>query len=178
MLKRISVLSLALCTLAGPSRAVAQQPQAKPAKASAKKPAAAEADPMAEIRRTTAVSLVNTLADDARVFRDPLLRARVQARSADALWDTDKERARLLFRRAWDDAEAADAESDRRVAEERARQQRERGYFSIALGPSLRSEVLRLAARREPEQREARGEDAIGRVVHDRAVGEQRRARG
>jgi hypothetical protein len=165
MLKRVSVLSLALCSFVGPSRAVAQQqPQAKPAKASVKKPAPAEADPMAEIRRTTAVSLVNTLADDARVFRDPLLRARVQARAADALWDTDKDRARLLFRRAWDDAEAADAESDRRVAEERARQQRERGYFSIALGPSLRSEVLRLAARRE----RALGEEFLAKMEEAR----------
>ncbi|HWW76765.1 MAG TPA: hypothetical protein VNZ44_15310 [Pyrinomonadaceae bacterium] len=162
MLKRISVLSLALCSVVAPSRAVAQQPQTKPAKTSAKKPA--EADPMAEIRRTTAVSLVNTLADDARVFRDPLLRARVQARAADALWETDRERARLLFRRAWDDAEAADAESDRRVAEERARQQRERGYFSIALGPSLRSEVLRLAARRE----RALGEEFLAKMEEAR----------
>jgi hypothetical protein len=164
MLKRVSVISLALCSVFAPARAVAQQPQAKPSKASVKKPAAAEADPMAEIRRTTAVSLVNTLADDARVFRDPFLRARVQARSADALWDTDKERARLLFRRAWDDAEAADAESDRRVAEERARQQRERGYFSISLPPSLRSEVLRLAARRE----RALGEEFLAKMEEAR----------
>jgi hypothetical protein len=54
-----------------------------------------------------------------------------------------------LFRRAWDEAEAADADADRRVADERARQQRERGSFSIQLGPSLRTEVLRLAARRD-----------------------------
>jgi hypothetical protein len=101
------------------------------------------------MRRATAVSLVNALADDARMFRDPVLRARVQARAADALWDTDRERARTLFRRAWDEAETADADADRRVAEERARQERERGYASIQLPPSLRTEVLRLAAKRD-----------------------------
>ncbi|MDT5296277.1 MAG: hypothetical protein QOJ76_3157 [Acidobacteriota bacterium] len=155
MSKRVSLLTLALCSVisAGNVRAQTPQPtttpQAKQAKASAKKPSAAEADPMAEIRRTTAISLVNALADDARTFRDPALRARVQARSADALWDTERERARLLFRRAWDEAESADAESDRRVAEERTRQTRERGHFSIQLPPSLRTEVLRLAAKRD-----------------------------
>ena len=151
MSKRVSLLALALCTVVSPMPGLAQEPQVKPkpAKTSAKKPAAEPADPMAELRRTTAISLVSSLADDARTFRDPALRARVQARSADALWDTDKEKAATLFRRAWDEAEAADAEADRRVADERARQQRERGYFSIQLGPSLRTEVLRLAAKRD-----------------------------
>ena len=36
----------------------------------AKKAGAEESDPLAEVRRVTAVSLVNTLADDARMFRD------------------------------------------------------------------------------------------------------------
>ncbi|MBV8857859.1 MAG: hypothetical protein JOZ02_13070 [Acidobacteria bacterium] len=152
MSKRVSLLALALCTVVSPLQAGAQEPAAarpKPAKASAKKPGAEPADPMAEIRRTTAISLVSTLADDARMFRDPALRARVQARSADALWETEREKAVTLFRRAWDEAEAADAEADRRVAEDRARQQRERGYASVQLPPSLRTEVLRLAAKRD-----------------------------
>src|ERR1044071_8369427 len=143
MSKRVSLLALALCTVVPPVGAGAQEPQAarpKPARTSAKKPAAGPADPLAEMRRMTAISLVSALADDARTFRDPALRARVQARSADALWDTDKEKAVTLFRRAWDEAETADAEADRRVAEDRARQIRERGHASIQLGPSLRSE--------------------------------------
>jgi len=150
MSKRVSLLALALCTAVSPVGA--QEPQAarpKPAKASAKKPAAEAADPVAELRRTTAISLVSALADDARTFRDPALRARVQARSADALWETEREKAVTLFRRAWDEAETADAEADRRVADERSRQRRERGYASVQLGPSLRSEVLRLAAKRD-----------------------------
>jgi hypothetical protein len=164
MLKRVSLLALALCSLVSTASVRAQQPQpppqVKPSKTSAKKPTAAEVDPMAEIRRTTAISLVNTLADDARAFRDPALRARVQARSADALWETDRERARALFRRAWDEAESADAESDRRMAEERARQERERGYFSMQLPPSLRTEVLRLAAKRD----RALGEELLAKL--------------
>ncbi|HEX8502573.1 MAG TPA: hypothetical protein VF659_18470 [Pyrinomonadaceae bacterium] len=152
MSKRVSLLALALCSAVSPARVLAQQPQAKPKPAqpaaAAKKPAA-EVDPMAEIQRTTAVSLVTSLADDARTFRDAGLRARVQARSADALWDTDRERAVTLFRRAWDEAESADAEADRRVAEDRRRQQRERGTSSVQLPPSLRTEVLRLAAKRD-----------------------------
>ncbi len=141
------------------SYAVAQQPDQKPAKtkkasaaAPAEKPAAdapGEADLLAEARRTTAISLVTSLADEARSFRDHTLRARVQARAADALWETEQERARLLFRRAWEAASAADDENDRRLEEERARQTRERGSFSIQLPPSLRTEVLRLAAKRD-----------------------------
>jgi hypothetical protein len=152
MSKRVSLLALALCAVVSPAPGFAQEPPAakpKPAKASAKKTAAEAADPMAELRRTTAISLVSSLADDARTFRDPALRARVQARSADALWDTEREKSVALFRRAWDEAEAADAEADRRVADDRARQQRERGYASVQLPPSLRTEVLRLAARRD-----------------------------
>lgn len=142
------LLVFALCLYAIAPTARAQQPSVQ-AKKSPPKKVVAEVDPMTEVRRATAVSLINTLADDARMFRDPALRSRVQARSADALWDTDQERARALFRRAWDEAESADAESDRRVAEERARQMRERGHASIQLPPSLRTEVLRLAAKRD-----------------------------
>src|SRR5437588_10629065 len=102
MTRRASLFALALCSVVSLTTARAQQPQAKqdkaPAKNSTAKPAAAEVDPLAEMRRTTAISLVNTLADDARMFRDPVLRARVQARAADALWDTDGERPRTLFR--------------------------------------------------------------------------------
>ena len=182
MSKKVSLLALALCSVFAPARAGAQQPQppAKPSKAAAKRPAAvAEADPMAEVRRTTAISLVNTLADEARTFRDPALRARVQARAADALWETERERALALFRRAWDDAEAADAEGDRRVAEERARQQRERGSSSVQLPPSLRTEVLRLAARRDRalgEEFLARMEEARKRELESAATSNERPA--
>ncbi|MGB8510881.1 MAG: hypothetical protein WCD76_21085, partial [Pyrinomonadaceae bacterium] len=148
---------IALCILSLPATHIARQaPAVKTGKPAAKKTskgtaaaAAIEVDPMIEVRRTTAISLVNSLADEARNFRDPVLRARVQARSADALWETDTERARALFRRSWEAAESADAEGERRVEEERKRQTAERGNFSVQLPPSLRTEVLRLAARRD-----------------------------
>ncbi len=169
-MSRKTVLAMTALLAAAPlgAAASAQQPrQQKPAasdKAAAKKKPApsapAEADPMAEIRRTTAISLVSSLADDAQTFRDPQLRARVQARAADALWETDRERARTLFRRAWAEAEAADAEADRRVEEEKERQLRARGSFSYSRPPSMRTEVLRLAARRD----RALGEEFLARL--------------
>jgi hypothetical protein len=181
------LLAFALCLSALAPGAFAQKTSAPLKKADPKKKTA-EADPMAEVRRTSAISLVNTLADDARTFRDPALRARVQARSADALWETDKERARALFRRAWDEAEAADAESDRRLAEEKARQTREHGFFSAQLPPSLRTEVLRLAAKRdralgeefltkldEARKREAESAATSNERPTDSAQGEQQR---
>lgn len=155
-----AALALAL-SFAVAASARQQPPEQKGAKTTATKPAApadgekssadapGEADLLAEARRTTAISLVTSLADEARSFRDHTLRARVQARAADALWETERERARLLFRRAWEAAVSADEENDRRVAEERQRQERERGSFSIQMPPSLRTEVLRLAARRD-----------------------------
>ena len=164
MMKRVVLFVAAVCFAAQSAGVRAQQPQAKPTKTSAKKPTAAEVDPMAEIRRTTAISLVNTLADDARMFRDPVLRSRVQARAADALWETDKERARALFRRAWDEAEAADDEADRRVEEDMQRQMRERGAFAINTQPSLRTEVLRLAAKRD----RALGEEFLSKLDESR----------
>ena len=163
MLKRVSMLTLVLFVVAV-SGVRAQQPVTKQAKAPAKKAATDESDPLAEVRRTTAVSLVNTLADDALMFRDPLLRARVPARSADALWDTERERALLLFRRAWNEAEAADAESDRKLEEEKRRQVREQGFSSIQLPPSIRTEVLRLAAKRD----RALGEEFLSKMEEAR----------
>src|SRR4051812_37290056 len=52
----------------------------------------AEADPAAIERRNTAISLLTSLADDARSFKDQKVRARVLAQTADALWTTDQER--------------------------------------------------------------------------------------
>ena len=78
---------------------------------------AEEPDPVAAQRQVVAISLLQTLADEARSFREPKLRARVQARVADAFWETDSERARGLFRKAWEAAEAEDADSDRHDAE-------------------------------------------------------------
>ena len=59
-------------------------------------------------RRATAMSMLQSLAVEARSYNDEPLRARVQAQIADVLWSYDKEAARTLFRRAWDIAEVLD----------------------------------------------------------------------
>ncbi|HEX8560641.1 MAG TPA: hypothetical protein VF668_21285 [Pyrinomonadaceae bacterium] len=152
------LLSFALCLSAlAPSAgaqtpAGAKAPAAAQKKSAAKKPAAdAAADPMAEVRRASAVSLVSALADEARAFGDPALRARVQARAADALWDTERERARALFRRAWDAAEAADRDTASLSDAERRR----RSIAQGAAGPrgllNMRREVAILASKRDRE---------------------------
>jgi hypothetical protein len=146
-----------LCLLALSLSVMAQTPPAKdnntaPAKKPAdKKPAHEKADPLANERQAVAASLVTSLADDARSFRDETLRARVQARAADALWASDPEKARALFRRAWETAEAVDAELARRAEDER-RAQKSLSDVEIRRGgppPNVRPEVLRLASRRD-----------------------------
>src|SRR5689334_2681335 len=108
-----------------------------------------EADAEAAQQRTVAISLVTSLADEARSFKDLTRRARVQARAADVLWDTDPERARELFRRAWEAAETVDAEAAKKRAEEMKRLESEGGPVVVRGGPDLRSEVLRLVAKRD-----------------------------
>jgi hypothetical protein len=138
-------------TLSIHAQSNATKPAAKTDKArpSAKSSPASSADPLAEVRRSMAVSLVLTLADEARGFRDGVLAARVQARAADALWEADNERARELFRRAWDAADAADRESLRRQEEDRRAQVASTGAALQTSVPNLRAEVLRLSARRD-----------------------------
>ena len=108
-----------------------------------------EADAEAAQQRTVAISLVTSLADEARSFKDQTRRARVQARAADVLWDTDPERARELFRRAWEAAEIVDAEAAKKRAEDMKRMESEGGPVVVRGGPDLRSEVLRLVAKRD-----------------------------
>ncbi|HJP91212.1 MAG TPA: hypothetical protein VJ875_04600 [Pyrinomonadaceae bacterium] len=101
-------------------------------------------------RRARARSLLVSLSTDARTFRDQTLRARSLARIADALWQVDAEQSRLLFRKAWEAAEVADQENDRKLQEEISQQRaRTGGGYAINLPPNLRREVLRLAARRD-----------------------------
>jgi hypothetical protein len=142
------IMSTVICLIALQIVSSAQAPAAKTKKPVVKK-VAAEADPLADARRTMAGSLLRSLAEEARSFRDLALRARVQARSADALWDSDPENARALFKRAWDSAESADDENARLSDEERRTQSAARGTTGRQQQPSMRREVLRLAARHD-----------------------------
>src|SRR6185369_8264232 len=75
-----------------------------------------EIDPETLKRRTIALSLLESLAIEARSYRDEPLRARVQGRIADAIWDQDKENARSLFRRAWAVAEEVEKDAAKSAA--------------------------------------------------------------
>jgi hypothetical protein len=146
-----------LCLVALALSVKAQTPPAtKDSAAPAKKPAVKreareKADPLASERQAVAASLVTALAEDARSFRDETLRARVQARAADALWESDPDKARALFRRAWETAELVDAELARRAEDERRAQTSLRDVEIRRSGPppNVRPEVLRLASRRD-----------------------------
>ncbi len=118
-----------------------------------------EVDPEILQRRSIAMSLLQSLAIEARSYRDEPLRARVQARIADALWDQDKETARSLFRRAWEVAEVIEKDAAKdagnsvpgRLAASRPARPR----------TNLRREVLQLAARRDP----ALGEEFLAKLT-------------
>lgn len=128
-------------------------------------PAKAAKDPEAERilreRRANAQSMLLTLAADAGRYNDQMLRARTQARIADVLWTADPDRARALFRKAWESAEIVDLESKRKLQEEIAQQAAKNNGTVAVTGPSnIRAEVLRLAARRD----KALGEELLAKL--------------
>lgn len=93
------------------------------------------ADSLATEQRKQAQFLLITLASEARSFRDQKLRARSLARIADTLWKVDPEQSRSLFRKSWEAAETADADS---------------GSYALGEGPSnLRREILTFAAKHD-----------------------------
>lgn len=139
-----------------------------------------EADAEAAQQRTIAISLVTTLADEARSFKDQTRRARVQARAGDVLWDTDPERARELFRRAWEAAEIVDTEAAKKRADEMKRLESEGGPVVVRGGPDLRSEVLRLVAKRDRKLGEEflKALDEAAEKARTEAAADQRRNTG
>ena len=162
-MKRLCLLSLLLVFI---SAAAAAQPTdaRKPASvetAKAKSEKDLEAERVLRERRASAESILINLAADAARFNDQTLRARTQARIADVLWDADPEKARTLFRKAWDAAEAIDQENQRKLQEEIAQQKaRNSGSAAVSGPPNIRGEVLRLAARRD----RGLGEEFLGKM--------------
>lgn len=113
--------------------------------------ATVKADDRGEERRSQAINLLIETADAARTFKDLLYRARVQLLAADALWAFDEARARALYRRAWEAANASDR-AEQRQAEE------ELGIFSNPEEipwTAARDEVLSKAAARDPKLAES-----------------------
>ena len=149
---RLTILILTLVAAAIPFETAAQAISAKdpsPKKDNeARRTEAIEAQ-----RRAFAVSIIMSLADDARSYKDLALRARVLARSADALWDADPDGARVLLRRAWEAAEKADAAED--------------------VGPSKSSAPVVVIALRRPGEGDSRAEVLTIAARRDRALGDE-----
>lgn len=104
---------LLLFVLVLPSPALSQRPAQKTTSGPVTEktaPKVAETALTEEQLPAFAVSLVMSLATEARSFTDVALRPRVLARAADVLWDADNVNARALFKRAWEEAEKGDAD--------------------------------------------------------------------
>ncbi len=141
---------------ASPSRVA--KPKTKGAKLSA------EAQAKVDQQRALALSLLISLSNEARSFSDQKLRARTLARIADGLWDADRDQSRGLFLKAWDAANTADDEANRLLREDMQRQQAQGRGAVGSLPPNLRSEVLRLAAKRD----RALGEELLEKLKRDK----------
>jgi hypothetical protein len=135
------------------------KPAAKPKKLSAAEKAKAEQ------QKALALSLLISLSNDARSFRDQKLRARTLGRIADGLWQADPEQSRALFHKAWEAADVADEEAGRLFREDMQRQQASGRGAVGSLPPDLRSEVLRMAAKRD----RALGEDLLEKLKREKA---------
>jgi|GEM_PF-3739398 len=145
------LLSTGTCPANAQSSGTKPTPQRKDSRVGPKSTPESDTAQLQEARRTFAIQVVSSLADEARSYKDESLSVRIQARAADVLWSTDSERARALFERAWDAAQSVDKEGQRRNKEERQRFLTKRGGTGfIPAPPNLRAEVLRLAYLHEP----------------------------
>ena len=166
-MSRLCLLSLLLLVTIAATAAAQPADARKPAASEivkARNENDAEAERVLRERRANAQSLLISLAADAATYTDQRLRARTLARIGDALWENDPERARAMFRKAWDAAEVVDEESRRITLEEIKEQQARRGSSAVANRGSIRNEVLRLAARRDRKL----GEELLTKLTTDR----------
>jgi len=165
-MKRHSLVVICLLLLSAP--AIAQTSEVKnaaPANSTKGKPAVdPEAERIIRERRAQAQSMLISLAADAGSYNDLTLRARTLARIADVLWGADAERARTLFRKAWDAAEIVDREGQQRMHDEIRQQQAKGGSVAVTGPPNIRGEVLRVAARRD----RALGEELLAKLKVER----------
>lgn len=105
-----------------------------------------------QAQRTTAILIVTSVVNDSKRYGDKTLRVRTQARSADVLWNVDEPLARDLFLQAWSDAEKLDITAEEAVEEAKKKALVKGGGMTmVPLPTSLRSEILRFVARRDPK---------------------------
>jgi hypothetical protein len=166
-------LALSVCVTRPLFSANAQQEK----RTKSTKPKGEETDAVEAQQRAMAVSLVTSLADEARSFKDQTRRARVQARAGDVLWDSDREKARELFRSAWAAAQVADEEATKQRAEELRKQLSIDGPVMLRGGGDLRAEVLRIIAKRDRQLGEEflKALDEASEKERDEAAADQRR---
>lgn len=126
-------------------RAQKPAPTSRPVITTTKASAAKEVDPELAQRRSIALGLLTSLAIEARSYRDESLRARVQARVADALWGHETDNARALFRRAWEAAEAVETQNGGSSTSAPGRLSNR----PVRPRNNLRAEILRLAGQRD-----------------------------
>lgn len=123
-------------------------PDAKATDKKTKPPSAEELERQAKIN--FALTLIDSLADDARKYKDRVASVRVQAKVADLLWKRETERARTIFLRAWTLAETVEEEEQKAVEEKKKKflaGESQDGF--IPLPPNLRGEILQLVGRHD-----------------------------
>lgn len=130
--KILAALSLA-CLTCAPAAAQAPAPPSKEK----------EKEQAREELQKKALELLDVLVGDARSLRVPENRVRVLAGAGDLLWPRDEKRARALFREA-----AAHVSEAARRAYSGDAERRQRIFWSVV---SLREEMLRTVARRDPQ---------------------------
>lgn len=133
-----------------PTPALAQRPTQKTTSAPVAEkatPKVPEAGLTEEQLPAFAVSLVISLATEARSYSNIALRPRVLARAADVLWDADNVNARALFKRAWEEAEKGDA--DEVTIKTKDNPPAMVTAMRRMSGRDLRAEILTLIAKRD-----------------------------
>lgn len=163
----ITILVLTFWVASAAQSTEPNKPAAKTVASNAKAAKDPEAERILKERRDNAQSLLLNLAADAGRFNDQTLRARTQARIADVLWSADPERAKALFRKAWESAEIVDQESQRKLQEDIKQQQARNNGNGIAVvpPPNVRGEVLRLVAKHD----RTLGEEFLGKLTAQQA---------
>jgi hypothetical protein len=154
MTARTRVAALVVCVIVAGLPANAQtQTLNRKKSVSTSKTSTTERQSALQMQRLTAIQMINTLVDESERFKDETLRAQVQARAADALWDGDPILSRELFLRAWKSAEKVDKESERLATEVRAKTVSSRGGGLVMLAPTsnVRIDILKIAARRDSD---------------------------
>ena len=150
-------LSLTLLTLS-----LAQQKPSKPSRtpppSEGKKKDEAPAENQAASLRQRALGLLRSAGEEAAGLDDRLASARIQAAAADALWEHDQDRARKLFQSSFETAILYYREGSHNSATPE--------IFSTFIGTHICSEIIGLAARRDP---------AFGLELGEKYVEEQRR---